>query len=137
MSDLGYCPTCTAPGVKRFTLLGLTRCLNGHRHSSNDFNPPALKRAHENSIEQHFVAAVRASGGETRKVKWLGHDGAPDRLAGWPDLGRHALVELKRPKGIAEIHQRREHDKLRAMGFRVDILDTKEAVDQWVKEMVS
>lgn len=137
MSDLGYCPECSAPGVVRFVLLGQVKCLNGHRHDAEKFNPPVPPRPRESTIEDYFKRAVRESGGETRKVKWPGVDGAPDRMAGWQFRGRNAFVELKRPGGVAEAHQLREHRKLRAMGFRVDVLDTKEAIDAWVAEMTA
>lgn len=135
MSDLGYCPECGAPGVKRID--ETTRCLNGHRMLSVDFTGKAVQpNPRERTVEQYFVSQVNMSGGAVRKIKWIGFDGAPDRLAGWPN-GRHGLVELKRPRGMAEPHQIREHAKLRKMGFRVDIIDTKELVDAYVKEMTA
>jgi hypothetical protein len=137
MSDLGYCPTidCGQPGVMRRG--GSVKCLNGHWHGEHAFeNRATPKKVKERTVEQYFISAVTMSGGAVRKIKWLGVDGAPDRLAGWPN-GRHGLVELKRPRGTAEPHQLREHAKLRNMGFRVDIIDTRELVDAYVKEMTS
>jgi len=97
----------------------------------------------EAPIEQHLVKRVKETGGEVRKVIWPGRRGAPDRLVGWPEAGSgqrqlkaaHALVELKRPKKGAEAHQAREHARLRAIGFRVAVLSTIEAVDAFVEEM--
>ncbi len=142
MSDYGYCPECGKPGVRAYRLMGQIRCLNGHRYPAARFNPPDAPRVREQAIEQYFCMEVERTGGETRKVKWLGNDGAPDRLAGWPArkgerTGRHALVELKRPKGMAEAHQAREHRKLRAMGFVVVVLTTREEIDEWVKGMTA
>ena len=136
MSDYGYCPACGEPGVKRLILMGMTKCLNGHKRATAQFHPPVAATIRERPVEQYFIDAVHCSGGSTRKVQWPGYNGAPDRLAGWPN-GRHGLVELKRPRGQAEAHQLREHTRLRAMGLRVDILDTREAVDAYVKEMTS
>lgn len=88
----------------------------------------------EAAVESHFRKRVRETGGMEWKVAWPARRGAPDRLVGWPN-GRQGFVELKRPKGKAEAHQLREHDRLRTVGFRVDVLDTKEAVDAYVEEM--
>ena len=97
----------------------------------------------EAPIEQHLVKRVKETGGEVRKVVWPGRRHAPDRLVGWPETGTgqqkleaaHALVETKRPKGKARGGQLREHERLRAIGFRVEVLDTIEAVDRFVREM--
>jgi hypothetical protein len=90
----------------------------------------------EARVEEHLVQRVKETGGFTRKVKWLGRRGAPDRFCGWPHLQRFAMPELKRPNGPdAEAHQKREHERLRACGIRVDVLFTKEQVDAWILEM--
>jgi hypothetical protein len=88
----------------------------------------------EAAVESYFKKRVKATGGEERKVVFPGRKGAPDRLCGWPN-GRHGFVELKRPKGKAEAHQAREHERLRAMGFRVDVIDTRDLVDAYVASM--
>lgn len=88
----------------------------------------------ESRVEEHLIARVEATGGITRKVKWLGRNGAPDRLCGWP--GKHGLVELKRPlTPKAEAHQKREHERLRSIGFKVDVLSSIEDVDRFILEM--
>lgn len=89
----------------------------------------------EETVEQYLRKRVNATDGEIRKVTWPGHRGAPDRLVGWPGNGRNALVELKRPKGRAEAHQLREHAKLKAIGLAVVILDSREAVDNFIAWM--
>jgi hypothetical protein len=92
----------------------------------------------ERAVEDHLVRRVKETGGEIRKVVWAGHKGAPDRLAGWPSNKRHALVELKKPKGKGpEAHQSREHAKLRSIGFEVWVIHTKEQVDAFILEMTS
>jgi hypothetical protein len=106
----------------------------------------------ESKVEAHLTKRVKALGGEVRKVKWIGRAGAPDRLVLLPyevthDLARgyrtmlyfdsdnieaaqHPLVELKRPGKDAEPHQAREHERLRAAGFVVLVLDTIEKIDE-------
>ena len=104
----------------------------------------------EKTVEDHLVRRVAETGGQQRKVTWLGHKGAPDRLVGWPAYepadsaldrerpARHVLVEMKKPKGPgAEAHQQREHKKLRAIGFEVRVIHTKEQVDEFILEMTS
>jgi hypothetical protein len=79
---------------------------------------------------------------------FAGYRGAPDRLVGWPEdkhqlettypHGVHALVEMKKPKGPgAEAHQLREHKRLRAIGFDVRVIHTKEEVDEFILEMTT
>ena len=99
----------------------------------------------ESTVEQYLVDQVKALGGEVRKVKWIGRNGAPDRLVMLPhDLdtthGCYApntiWVELKNPdtiltfpSGPHERQQHREHERMRAMGQRVEVIGTKEGVD--------
>ena len=84
----------------------------------------------EREVEAYLVREVKKVGGFTRKVQFIGHRGAPDRLVCIPHDRIHFLVELKRPKGgILESHQVREHKRLQESGFRVYIAYTKEAVD--------
>jgi len=95
----------------------------------------------ESVIEKYLVKQVKALGGEVRKVQWVGHRGAPDRLVMLPD--RFATnpypmwfkpitvwVELKATGVAPEAHQLREHDRMRSMGQRVEVIDSIEAVDR-------
>lgn len=106
----------------------------------------------EKTVEKYMCDRVKATGGETRKLIFAGHRGAPDRLVGWPEIetpnprmlrvdvrpARNALVEMKKPKGPgAEAHQLREHKRLRAIGFDVRVIHTKEQVDAFVLEMTT
>lgn len=86
----------------------------------------------ESSVEDYLCDQTKRLGGEVRKVAWLGRKGAPDRLVMLN--GRHPLIEVKRPphNGKREEprgEQLREHRKLRAAGFEVHVVDTKEGVD--------
>jgi hypothetical protein len=90
----------------------------------------------ESAVESHLVKRVGETGGFTRKMQWIGHRGAPDRLCGWPQHGRFAMPELKRPlTPTAEEHQLREHKRLRGCGIHVPVLATLEDVDAFVEEM--
>lgn len=93
----------------------------------------------ESEIENYLVKRVKALGGEVRKVKWIGRRGAPDRLVmlPWP-YGRRCndgdattiWVELKAPGEKVKPHQAREHDRMRAMGQHVEVVDSFERVDE-------
>ena len=98
----------------------------------------------KSQVEAHLVERVEATGGFTRKIAYIGRRSCPDRLVGWPGGcsnsmeyrdNRHALIETKRPKGKARADQDREHQRLRAIGIDVRVLDTIEAVDAFVEEM--
>lgn len=82
----------------------------------------------ESDIEKYLVERVRKLGGEVRKVRWIGRNGAPDRLVMLPD--RTVWVELKAPGEKAKPHQVREHERMRKMGQRVEIVDSCERVDE-------
>lgn len=84
----------------------------------------------ERDVEKHFVKMVKAVGGEVRKVKWIGRNGAPDRrvmLPSWPPF----WIEFKRPGEKPDDHQYREHARMRALGETVRIFDTIEQIDKF------
>lgn len=95
----------------------------------------------ESQIEKHLVNRVKELGGEVRKVKWLGRDGAPDRLVMLPShetelgtvLPKTIWVELKAPGKKPEPHQYREHARMQAMGQRVVVIDSIEGVEELLK----
>ena len=85
----------------------------------------------ESTVEKHFREKVEGLGGIAYKFTSPGRRGVPDRMAVLPG-GRIFWVELKAPGKKAEPHQLREHKRLRALGFQVDVIDSKEGVDEWV-----
>ena len=89
----------------------------------------------ESQVENYLVMRIKLHDGLCRKIAYIGKRGCPDRLVGFPN-GRTALVELKRPDGIARDEQEREHRRLRAVGFTVVVLSTLAEVDDFVSEMV-
>lgn len=81
----------------------------------------------ERDIEAYLVKRVQSLGGEVRKTAWIGRRGAPDRVVMLPDLC--VWIELKATGKVAEPHQAREHERMRKFGLRVEVIDSKEAVD--------
>lgn len=81
----------------------------------------------EREIEKYLVKRVKALGGEVRKVGWVGRNGAPDRVIMLPGLC--AFIELKATGKVAEPHQKREHERMRKFGIRVEVIDSIEGVD--------
>lgn len=99
----------------------------------------------ESQIETRLVQRVKALGGEVRKVAWIGRKGAPDRLVMLPPFewdgasreGYTIWVELKAPGGAAtfpknahERAQHREHERMRKMGQRVEVVDSYERIEE-------
>ena len=96
----------------------------------------------EGKVQAHLRKRVKALGGETRKVKWEAHRGAPDILVmlpptvatGWGGEDCLAptvlLVEVKAPREKPEPHQVREHATLRKFGWRVEVVDSIERVEE-------
>lgn len=92
----------------------------------------------ESTIEQYLVDQVKAKGGEVRKVKWIGRNGAPDRIVmlppptmgPWPWPDTTVWVELKAPGEKCRPHQIREHERMRRMGQRIEVVDSIERVDE-------
>lgn len=98
----------------------------------------------ERDIERHLVKRVKELGGEVRKVQWIGRRGAPDRLVmippshtEWFNLDSskyHTIwVELKAPGVKPEAHQLREHARMRAMGQRVEVINSVEGVEELLR----
>lgn len=101
----------------------------------------------ESQIEKYLCDRVKELGGEVRKVQWIGRRGAPDRLVMLPtrytmdgrvDCGcawweRSCWVELKAPGEKAKPHQVREHERMRRMGQRVEVIDSIEGVERLLR----
>lgn len=82
----------------------------------------------EKEIESYLVRRVREAGGRAYKFVSPGNGGVPDRLVCLPG-GVIAFVELKAPGQKARPQQRLQIDRLRALGFRVEVIDSKEGAD--------
>lgn len=84
----------------------------------------------ESEVEKHLVSRINAIGGMTRKLKWIGRKGAPDRIVIL--FGRVYFVELKRPGGRLDTLQERESGRIRDHGGTALCFDSKEIIDTWI-----
>ena len=100
-----------------------------------------MARTPEGKVEDYFVAQCEANGALVRKLAYVGRRGAPDRMVVWPADGMDFyygslpdidFVELKAKGQKADDHQAREHERLRALGCNVFVIDSKEAVDRYI-----
>ena len=85
----------------------------------------------ERTVEDYFIQRFTLSCaiGEQRKYKSRMHD--PDRIILLPK-GRVIFLELKRPGATPRPGQIREHNRLRSLGFEVQVVDSKESVDSFI-----
>lgn len=89
--------------------------------------------AAENKLEDYLRERVRKLKGEIRKVKWIGRRGAPDDMVWIPGWWKAKLAEMKAPGEPLKAHQKREHKRLKRMGFEVFKLDSKKDIDKFLK----
>lgn len=86
----------------------------------------------EGKIEAYLVKRVRETGGKVRKLKWIGYNGAPDRMIWWPLKNRFPVVyfvEVKAPGEKPTAQQMQEHKKLHKDGFPVFVIDKESKVE--------
>lgn len=88
----------------------------------------------EKSVEQRLQEEVKKIGGKAYKLSAAIDAGMPDRLVCIPG-GKAIFVETKRPKGGRLSHiQRYRHKELQLMGFDVRVINTGEAVEEFIAE---
>ena len=89
----------------------------------------------EARIEQYLVREARKLGGIAEKFSSPNKKGVPDRLCSFP-FGLIFFVELKAEGQKPTPLQKEDHSRRRAMGFEVRVLDSKVAVDKFIKDVV-
>ena len=94
-----------------------------------------LKRESEEEVEAYLRDKVRAVL-HGKAYKWVspGNNGVPDRMVCLPG-GRVVFAELKAPGKQPRPEQAAKHRELRALGFRVEVLDSAVAVDAFIEEL--
>ena len=89
------------------------------------------KQLRESDVEKHHVGTIKKEGGISYKFTSPARRSVPDRLdlLPVPDAARHVVAqyvrftECKRPGAKPTEAQSREHERLRALGYRVDVVD--------------
>ncbi|MDX1486595.1 MAG: VRR-NUC domain-containing protein [Acidiferrobacterales bacterium] len=82
----------------------------------------------ERDIERYLVRRIKALGGMAEKFTSPGKRSVPDRIVTLPG-GRILFVEMKAPGKKPTENQRRDHERRRALGCEVMVIDAKEGVD--------
>ena len=90
----------------------------------------------EKTVEQKLVEAVKARGGICPKFTSPGFDGMPDRICLMKN-GRMAFIEVKAPGKKPRPLQKARHRMLRALGFKVFVLDRPEQIGGIIDEIQS
>lgn len=88
----------------------------------------------EKYIEQKLVTAVRNQHGMCPKFVSPGMSGMPDRIIFLPD-GKTGFVEVKAPGKKPRALQLKRHAQLRALGFRVFVLDDPGQIGGIIEEI--
>ena len=89
----------------------------------------------EKVIERKLAEAVKANGGMCIKLLCDNLLGLPDRMVLMPH-GKIAFVELKTTGQKPRRIQVFMHEKLRALGFRVDVIDSVEDAINFVEDIM-
>lgn len=75
----------------------------------------------ETHVEVEVTLKAEKRGWFWRKLQWIGRRDAPDKF--FAKGGRVVLIEFKRPGKAPRITQGHEHDRLRAAGVEVYVVD--------------
>ena len=90
----------------------------------------------EKDIEHYFKREVEKRGAIVWKFVSPNQAGVPDRLVLLPG-GRVAFAEIKSPGKIPRPLQRAVFNRMTKLGFRVWVIDSREQVGAFIKEVVS
>lgn len=84
----------------------------------------------EREIERKLKKRVESTGGWC--LKFLSSiSGVPDRICLFPE-GKAVFVELKRHGAKPRPLQRRQIEKIRKLGFRVEVIDSEEGIEELI-----
>ncbi len=88
----------------------------------------------EKRIEAKLKRDVKNSGGVALKFTSPGYAGVPDRIVLLPK-GKAVFVELKAPGRKLRPLQQKRKEQLENLGFKVYVLDSYQAVDDFIQEV--
>ncbi|WP_294181038.1 VRR-NUC domain-containing protein [uncultured Clostridium sp.] len=89
----------------------------------------------ESKIENKLKIEVKKCGGMALKFVSPGLAGVPDRIVLMPK-GKVAFVELKAPGKKMRVLQLKRKKQLETLGFKVYLIDSFKAVNDFIQEMV-
>lgn len=81
----------------------------------------------ERDLERYTTTVIKSNGGLALKFISPGYAGVPDRLVLMPG-GKMCFMELKAPGRKPRPLQVRRIEQLRALGFKVYVVDRKEEI---------
>ena len=96
----------------------------------------SIKIDNEKSVERKLVELTKLSGGLCIKLLTYQFTGLPDRMCLFPG-GKIIFAELKTTGEKPRKIQLSVHKMLRNLGFRVEVIDTIEGVEDLIKEVKS
>ena len=89
----------------------------------------------EKAVERKLVELTKLNGGMCIKLLSFHLIGLPDRMCIFPK-SKIVFVETKTTKQKARPVQKYVHDKIRNMGFRVEVVDTVESVAEIIEDVI-
>ena len=108
----------------------------------------------EGEVQAYGAEQLKKHGCLVRKISYEGRRGCPDQLVlvpawrhpYWEHLAHHGsrynrasraiFIEYKKAENIEpELHQLREHERMRAVGADVRVIGSKEQVDALIQEL--
>ena len=100
--------------------------------------PKKPRKIRESDVEDYLVKEVEKRGGVAEKFSSPAKRSVPDRLILWTlsDRGYAEFVECKKPGEDPTPAQARDHERRRAMGFVVHVVDSYESVDNYLRGAV-
>lgn len=95
-----------------------------------------MKKESEKAVEHRLVEAVKSRGGLCIKMLCDQVAGLPDRLVLLPGM-KIAFAELKTTGQKPRRIQAFMHNRLRSLGFRVEVIDTLDGVDNFISDITN
>lgn len=92
------------------------------------------KDVRERDVERYLKVQIKKLGGVSEKFKTPGRRSAPDQLCTFPHV-QIFWVECKAPGKVPTEKQHLDHERRRAMGFKVYVVDSKPAVDKLIQKL--
>jgi len=97
-------------------------------------HPAKIVKMTEREIEQYLVKQIKKIGGKAIKMVPLHETGIPDRLVLYKGVA--IFVELKAPGKKPRAIQVAYMKELNQYGFTALVIDSKEGVNEFVKQLI-